>query len=338
MKRVMSLVLFVVLLLTMFVGTPVQAQNEDYDTDLTYESNPEVTSNLDEIKEKISELQRRGYIGDESSLNEINLPGQQQASYDNVELLAETYVLVGLDTDTYKTIDIDQLILDNGPADTEKPLNLVFYTLKITDFIGNPNTTEADFVHSAAVTSALGCCSFPKDYTINSSVYQSTDGTIYAEFAKKIETVKIREDVNIVTRINTTFYWKSDATAYANFKDASNLAASGTEGPFLLNKKGVKYPEYTDNNSKLVLTKPASTTWTKGNIGCGLTPTERIKYRDYYDTSYGSITWVDNLGRVKYEIHHIRPCNYGGTNIYDNLIPLPYDFHRKVVTPWWSSY
>ncbi|WP_409978469.1 HNH endonuclease signature motif containing protein [Anoxybacteroides rupiense] len=39
-----------------------------------------------------------------------------------------------------------------------------------------------------------------------------------------------------------------------------------------------------------------------------------------------------------YEVHHIRPREYGGNNDYSNLIPLPSSFHRKVVNPWWTNY
>jgi len=37
-------------------------------------------------------------------------------------------------------------------------------------------------------------------------------------------------------------------------------------------------------------------------------------------------------------VDSISPFAYGGDNSYDNLIPLPKDFHRKEVTPWWASY
>ncbi|WP_083426426.1 HNH endonuclease signature motif containing protein [Thermoactinomyces sp. DSM 45891] len=44
-----------------------------------------------------------------------------------------------------------------------------------------------------------------------------------------------------------------------------------------------------------------------------------------------SFNWAD------YDIHHIIPREYGGTNDFDNLIPLPRDFHQQRVTPWWNS-
>ena len=38
-----------------------------------------------------------------------------------------------------------------------------------------------------------------------------------------------------------------------------------------------------------------------------------------------------------YDIHHVRPLQYGGGNDFDNLTPLPRAVHR-VVTDWWRAY
>lgn len=39
-----------------------------------------------------------------------------------------------------------------------------------------------------------------------------------------------------------------------------------------------------------------------------------------------------------YEIHHIRPREFGGTGYFDNFAPLLKDDHRKLVTPWWNAF
>ncbi|WP_050748940.1 HNH endonuclease [Shouchella clausii] len=39
-----------------------------------------------------------------------------------------------------------------------------------------------------------------------------------------------------------------------------------------------------------------------------------------------------------YNIHHIIPLKYGGTNAMNNLFHLPRDFHQKKATLWWSAY
>ncbi len=39
-----------------------------------------------------------------------------------------------------------------------------------------------------------------------------------------------------------------------------------------------------------------------------------------------------------YDIHHIIPRAYGGTNDFNNLIPVLRTYHQKVINPWRSSY
>lgn len=81
------------------------------------------------------------------------------------------------------------------------------------------------------------------------------------------------------------------------------------------------------------MTKPVSTTWSaNSSSSCALTNSDRRAYKTWYDATYGSLNWND------YEIHHIRPCEWGGNKDYSNLIPLPYSFHRGTVSPWWVNY
>jgi uncharacterized protein YukE len=39
-----------------------------------------------------------------------------------------------------------------------------------------------------------------------------------------------------------------------------------------------------------------------------------------------------------YDLHHIRPREYGGTNDYDNLVPLRLDVHQEEFSNWWKNY
>lgn len=174
----------------------------------------------------------------------------------------------------------------------------------------------------------------PKNYAIIARIKRATsqNGT-YNDVVNQTKIVGLKEVVTISYPIAATYYWKSDSVAWANYSDASYPADAKQEGPWLLNKKGVKYPEYTDPVSKKVLTKPASTTWSSvSTTGCALTTTERTAYRNWYDSNYKALDWS------QYEIHHIRPCKWGGTKDYSNLIPLPSSFHRSVVSPWWVNY
>lgn len=39
-----------------------------------------------------------------------------------------------------------------------------------------------------------------------------------------------------------------------------------------------------------------------------------------------------------YDIHHIRPREFGGDNSFENLIPVPRPLHNQRITPWWNNY
>lgn len=55
--------------------------------------------------------------------------------------------------------------------------------------------------------------------------------------------------------------------------------------------------------------------------------------RKQWEAAYG----VPPGGWGEYELHHIRPRAYGGTNDLDNLVPLSTEDHRQY-TGWWSGY
>ena len=103
---------------------------------------------------------------------------------------------------------------------------------------------------------------------------------------------------------------------------------------FLFNKKGVEYPKYTDPLSKKVMTVPP-TGWTKvSNPVSALTTPERDKYKLWYEKNYNSNKVMD---WSKVQVHHIKPRAYGGTHVYENLMPLDSSFHSTVTT-WWVNY
>ena len=68
--------------------------------------------------------------------------------------------------------------------------------------------------------------------------------------------------------------------------------------------------------------------------GSADTPSER-GIEIYYNT-YTANTGV-TLNRSLYDVHHIRPLAYGGSNAYSNLIHLPKATHTQV-TSWWAGY
>lgn len=39
-----------------------------------------------------------------------------------------------------------------------------------------------------------------------------------------------------------------------------------------------------------------------------------------------------------YDLHHIKPREFGGTNDYNNLVPLRLDVHQEEFSSWWKNY
>lgn len=72
------------------------------------------------------------------------------------------------------------------------------------------------------------------------------------------------------------------------------------------------------------------------NYRKGATSTRPSNLADTYYKTYTSKTGL-SLNRNLFDVHHIRPLAYGGTNSYSNLIHLPKATH-KAVTSWWAGY
>ncbi|MCC7361265.1 MAG: HNH endonuclease, partial [Anaerolineales bacterium] len=43
-------------------------------------------------------------------------------------------------------------------------------------------------------------------------------------------------------------------------------------------------------------------------------------------------------GWAEYDIHHIIPREFGGSNDFDNLVPVLRNDHQQLLNPWWNSY
>ena len=62
------------------------------------------------------------------------------------------------------------------------------------------------------------------------------------------------------------------------------------------------------------------------NYAKGATTTRPSNLADTYYNTYTANTGV-TLNRSLYDVHHIRPLAYGGSNAYSNLIHLPKATH-----------
>jgi len=115
-----------------------------------------------------------------------------------------------------------------------------------------------------------------------------------------------------------------------------NWVRKNNEGTRKLNSKGVSYPEVIDPRTGKNISMP------KSNLKIvpkdqrvewnNITRSEYIK--EWYDRGYQTPTG----GWEKYDIHHILPREYGGTNVFDNLVPVDRTIHQTQFNPWWASY
>ncbi|MFJ7666724.1 HNH endonuclease [Lysinibacillus sp. NPDC097195] len=294
---------------------------------------------------QLQKLYELGYIDEYITEEDLRAEFQDDFNLINEEyILGEGTYLVAIDTETDEIIDINELIDNKSQINTfsrnaysdniSKYNSLLVYSVAFKTWITDAGTTTSKINHSAEVTGVYGIGKRPNNYTIIASIQRATsENGSYINADNTTKTVALKQVVTISAYINSTYYWKSDSIAYANYPNATYRASAKNEGPWLLNKKGMKYPEYTDPKSKKVMTKPATTTWSaNSSSSCALTSSDRVAYRTWYDKTYGSLNWND------YEIHHIRPCKWGGNKDYSNLIPLPYSFHRATVSPWWVNY
>jgi len=62
---------------------------------------------------------------------------------------------------------------------------------------------------------------------------------------------------------------------------------------------------------------------------------ERADYiREWYRLGYDTPA----EGWSKYDIHHIIPREFGGTNDFANLVPVLRDAHQLLLNVWWMGY
>lgn len=137
----------------------------------------------------------------------------------------------------------------------------------------------------------------------------------------------VASPTTLTTNISTTKYFIVKITG-----SFDGMSANYKTYNILFNKKAVRYPQYTCPVSEIYCVAPYYSNFQKTN---SIAWNGRNAYIKWFNNKYnnGKNPW-DWSG---YEIHHIRPRQYGGTNEYSNLIPLPKNIHTTFTT-WWRNY
>ena len=135
----------------------------------------------------------------------------------------------------------------------------------------------------------------------------------------------------------------TDALGITQSAIANGGGSSGTndesnfqEGLKQLNSKGVSYPEIKDPRTGKSIPMPEGELKTVPKDQRvewnNATRSEFIK--EWYDRGYET----PEGGWEKYDIHHILPREYGGTNDFENLVPVERTIHQTQLNSWWQGY
>jgi hypothetical protein len=128
----------------------------------------------------------------------------------------------------------------------------------------------------------------------------------------------------------THSYFVGDAQLWVH-----NMCTRAGGGP-PVNRAGAPYPEVRHPGTGGLIPHP----------GEGLSrvpPADRAPWgarergafiKEWYDRGFST----PEGGWAKYDIHHIRPREYGGTNAFDNLVPVERSVHQSAFNPWWRDY
>ncbi|WP_236546237.1 HNH endonuclease signature motif containing protein [Anoxybacillus sp. PDR2] len=273
----------------------------------------------------------------------------EEVFYDYPEdmFLPETIVnvdtnLVLVDSNTGETYSTEEYISQSVAKEQRDTVHtasylpqLGYFLTKEVTYVKNAGTTNATIVHCSTVVQAGGNLR-PNYFTVKASFLSSNDvnGPFDVAASTTKYNVKLLQDVCVEKRITSTKFWIGKTHITAHYKGGYTSQKVKMSEKFLLNKKGVIYPYYRDPRMRKVMKKPSSTTWDRvpKEQRVKWSTSQRDKYLDWYIENYGFII------KSFYEVHHIRPREYGGNNDYSNLIPLLSSFHRKVVNPWWTNY
>jgi len=115
---------------------------------------------------------------------------------------------------------------------------------------------------------------------------------------------------------------------------------SGSSSSQVTNTAGDPYPTVTDLKTGQPIPMPDSLV--QGTTQ-RVPPAQRVTWnmmergafiREWYNRGFPDPpgSWAD------YDIHHILPREFGGTNVFENLTPVERSVHQSQFTAWWNRY
>ena len=151
--------------------------------------------------------------------------------------------------------------------------------------------------------------------------------------------IKVGKTKRVTYKVKSTKFWTSRGSTTVGVGGSVPISSSSQlDRPVLTNKNAVIYPKIYDSHSKRYMGTPivANMKTVMKENRVKWTSSERNKYKKAYIEKFSKpkFRWEGKYT----EIHHIIPREYGGTNAFGNLFPLPTKLHRLLLNPWWKAY
>jgi hypothetical protein len=126
--------------------------------------------------------------------------------------------------------------------------------------------------------------------------------------------------------------WRAFARSFGMTDEAIDAAMIGKR----VNKVGRSYPAIRDLRTGEPIPFPSGnlTKVPKDQRVIFETKERGAFIKEWYDRGYET----PRGGWGEYDIHHIRPKEYGGDNSFDNLTPVLRRMHQDEFNPWWQNF
>lgn len=177
------------------------------------------------------------------------------------------------------------------------------------------------------------------NYTLYKGITRGTTGTSVGGCSTIIQgilNVKEGKTVTCNKKISGTgFYFGEVKLNIKNVLGVSIGTDSSQTRQILTNRRATVYPYHYDPYANKVMTEPARADWAR-TASVSWDSNDRYEYIKKYSELYPNNGW-NWSGNVTHT-HHVRPRNLGGTNAFDNIIPIPARVHESIVSPWFTGY